>query len=84
MRKYSHGGRGDIGLVHVAALAINGEALTTATATVTPAAVENFFNIYVSASVEVPRGCCVTVSARNTSTQTVDFANSNMEVVRTA
>ena len=49
-----------------------------------PAAVENFFNIYVSASVEVPRGCCVTVSARNTSTQTVDFANSNMEVVRTA
>lgn len=37
-----------------AALAINGEALTTATATVTPAAAENFFNIYVSASVEVP------------------------------
>lgn len=67
-----------------AALAINGEALTTATATVTPAAVENFFNVYVSASVEVPRGCCVTVAARNTSAQAVDFANSNMEVVRTA
>jgi hypothetical protein len=67
-----------------AALAINGEALTTATATVTPAAAENFFNVYVSASVEVPRGCCVTVAARNTSTQAVDFANSNMEVVRTA
>ena len=50
----------------------------------TPAAAENFFNIYVSASVEVPRGCCVTVAARNTSTQAVDFANSNMEVVRTA
>ena len=63
---------------------INGEALTTATATVTPAAAENFFNVYVSASVEVPRGCCVTVAARNTSTQAVDFANSNMEVVRTA
>lgn len=67
-----------------AALAINGEALTTATATVTPAAVENYFNIYVSASVEVPRGCCVTVAARNTSTQPILFANSNMEVVRTA
>ena len=67
-----------------AALAINGEALTTATATVTPAAVENFFNIYVSASVEVPRGCCVSVAARNTSTQPILFANSNMEVVRTA
>lgn len=66
-----------------AAIAINGEALTTATATVTPAAAENFFNIYVSASVEVPRGCCVTVAARNTSAQAVAFANSNMEVVRT-
>lgn len=33
---------------------------------------------------QVPRGCCVTVAARNTSTQAVDFANSNMEVVRTA
>ena len=67
-----------------AALAINGEALTTATAAVTPAAVENFFNIYISASVEVPRGCCVSVAARNTSTQPILFANSNMEVVRTA
>ena len=44
-----------------AALAINGEPLTSATATVTPAAVENYFNIYVSAQVCVPKGCCLTV-----------------------
>ena len=65
-----------------AALAINGEALNSATATVTPAAVENYFNIYVSAIVEVPKGCCVTVAMENTSAQTVSFANSNMTVDR--
>lgn len=67
-----------------AALAINGEALTSTTSTVTPAAVENYFNIYIAAFVEVPRGCCLTVAARNTSTQTINFANSNLIVERVA
>ena len=61
-----------------AALAINGEPLNSASATVTPAAVENYFNIYVTAFVEVPRGCCVTVAAKNTSAQAVLFVNSNL------
>jgi len=65
-----------------AALAINGEPLTSATATVTPAAVENYFNIFVSAIVEVPRGCCLTVAMENTSTQAINFANSNLTVDR--
>lgn len=65
-----------------AALVINGEALNSATAIVTPAAVENYFNIYVSAIVEVPKGCCVTVAMKNTSTQAINFANSNMTVDR--
>ena len=60
-----------------AALAINGEPLTSATATVTPAAAGNFFNIFVAAFIEVPRGCCVTVAAENTSTQAILFDNSN-------
>lgn len=67
-----------------ASLAINGEALASTTATVTPAAVENYFNVYVAAFVEVPRGCCVTVAAINTSTQTINFANSNLIVERVA
>ena len=67
-----------------AALSINCEALAIATATVTPAAVENYFNIYVSAQVCVPKGCCVTVGMRNTSTQAVNFANSNLTVERVA
>ena len=32
--------------------------------------------------VEVPRGCCLTVAAENTSTQTVLFANANFVVER--
>ena len=64
------------------AIALTGEPLNSATATVTPAAVENFFNIFVSAIVEVPRGCCLTVAAENTSTQAVSFANANFTVDR--
>lgn len=72
---------GAVGAI-TAALSINGEPLDGATATVTPAAVENYFNIFVSKIVEVPRGCCVTVGMKNTSAQAVSFANSNMTVDR--
>lgn len=72
---------GTVGAI-TAALAINGEALNSAAATVTPAAVENYFNIYVSAIVEVPKGCCVSVAMENTSAQAISFANSNMTVDR--
>lgn len=65
-----------------ASLAINGEPLNSATATVTPAAVENFFNIYIAAFVEVPRGCCVTIAAENSSTQAISISNSNLIVER--
>lgn len=66
------------------ALAVNGEPLDSATATVTPAAVENYFNIYVSAQVSVPKGCCLTVAVKNTSAQAISFANSNLTVERIA
>ena len=65
-----------------ASLAINGEPLNSATATVTPAAVENFFNIYIAAFIEVPRGCCVTIAAENSSTQAISVSNSNLIVER--
>lgn len=67
-----------------AALTIDGEPLNSATATVTPAATENYFNIYVSVLVAVLRGCCVSVAMANTSAQAVNFANSNLIVDRLA
>lgn len=74
---------GTVGPVSVA-LAVGGESLTSATAIVTPAAVENYFNVFVAAFIEVPRGCCVTVAVKNTSTQAVSIANSNLVVERVA
>lgn len=46
------------------------------------AAVENFFNIYIAAFVEVPRGCCVTIAVENSSTQAISVSNSNLIVER--
>ena len=74
---------GTVGPVSVA-LAVGGEALNSATAIVTPAAVENYFNVFVAVFIEVPRGCCVTVALKNTSTQAVSIANSNLIVERVA
>lgn len=66
------------------ALAIDGEAVPATTMTVTPAAVEEFFNVYSSVYVDVPRGCCVTVSVKNISAVPVDVQNANLIVDRTA
>lgn len=66
------------------ALAVDGEALNSATAIFTPAAVEQYGNIFVAVNVDVPRGCCVTVAAENTSGQSIIVANANMIVERLA
>lgn len=66
------------------ALSIEGEALGAATAIITPAAVEEFGNVFVSAFIDVPRGCCVSVAVRNTSSQAIDVQNANLIVERLA
>lgn len=66
------------------AIAVNGEPLVSATAIFTPAAVGDYGNIFVSANVDVPRGCCLTVAAENTSGQAINVANANMIVERVA
>lgn len=67
-----------------AAIAIDGEGLATSTMIITPAAVENYFNISSEALVDVPANCCLTVSIKNTSTQAINFANSNLIIERVA
>lgn len=67
------------------ALTINGETLGNALAVVTPAAVGNFFNTSVSTFIDVPCGCCVTVSVENTSETTeIDVTNANIIFERVA
>lgn len=65
-------------------LTISGEPLSSATAIITPAAVNEYGNIYVSAFIDVPRGCCVTVAVENTSTQSVSVQNANFIAERVA
>lgn len=64
------------------ALSVSGEPLASATAIVTPAAVEDYFNVFTAVFIEVPRGCCVTVAVENTSTQAINVANSNLTAER--
>ena len=67
------------------ALTINGEALGNATATVPPAAIGDFFNVSVTTFIEIPCGCCVTVSVKNVSdTTAIDVVNANIIFDRVA
>lgn len=74
---------GTAGAISVA-LAVNGEALNSAVATVTPAAVEEYFNVFSTAYINVDKGCCVTLSVRNVSAQAINVANPNLIVERVA
>ena len=67
------------------ALTINGEQLQNALATVTPAAIGDFFNVSVTTFIEIPCGCCVTVSVENVSdTTAIDVTNANIIFDRVA
>ena len=67
------------------ALTINGEALGNALATVTPTVAEAFFNVSITTFIEIPCGCCVTVSVENVSDTTdIDLTNGNIIFDRVA
>lgn len=74
---------GTVGAISVA-IAIDGEPLESTEMIVTPAAVENLFNVSAQAYIDVPCGCCSTISVENTSTQAIEAQNSNLIVVRVA
>ena len=67
------------------ALTINGEQLGNALATVTPTVAEAFFNVSITTFIEIPCGCCVTVSVENVSATTdIDVQNANIIFDRVA
>lgn len=76
---------GTVGPISIA-LSIDGEPLGSATAIVTPAATGDVFNVFVSAIVCVPRGCCVTIAVKNVTNpaQTIEVENANLIVERIA
>lgn len=66
------------------AIAIDGEAVPSTTMIVTPAAVGDYFNVFSAIFIDVPKGCCVTVSVQNTTTTAVDVQNANLIIERVA
>ena len=74
---------GTVGEISVA-IAIDGEILESTRMIVTPAAVENFFNVSAQVYVDIPCGCCLTLAVQNTSDQAIEVQNANFIVVRTA
>ena len=67
------------------AITLNGETLGNSLAEVTPAAIGDFFSVSVATFIEVPCGCCATVSVENTSpTSAIDVRNANIFIDRVA
>ena len=82
---------GTVGAIAIA-LAQSGEPIMTSRAIVTPAAVEEFFNVTSTAISTVPKGCCFDISVENVSegataadTPTaIEVQNANLVVTRIA
>lgn len=82
---------GTVGAISVS-LAISGEPILTSRAIVTPAAVDEYFNVTSTAIITVPRGCCFNVSVENTSEgataadapTAINVQNANLVVSRIA
>lgn len=79
-----------VGAISVA-LALDGEPIQTSRAIVTPAAVDEYFNVTSTAFIDVPRGCCFTIAVENTSigegatpAPAINVQNANLVVTRTA
>ena len=75
---------GTVGAISVA-FQEDGETLQNAVATVTPAAIGDFFNVSLTTFIVIPCGCCVTVSVENISDGTaIDVTNANIIFDRVA
>lgn len=75
---------GTVGAISVA-LQEDGETLQNAVATVTPAAIGDFFNVSLTTFIIIPCDCCVTVSVENISDSTaIDVTNANIIFDRVA
>lgn len=66
------------------AIAINGEPVASSTMIVTPAAVEEYFNVGSSIFINVPAGCCTQISVKNTTEDPINVQNANLIVERVA
>lgn len=74
---------GSPGAISVA-LSIGGEAIQQTTATVTPTVADSSFNVTTAAFVDVPKGCCVSLSVKNINAQAISVTSANLLIERVA
>ena len=74
---------GTVGPISLA-ITIESEPVPATTMIVTPAAVEQFFNVKSSVFIDVPRGCCTRISVENTSDEAIIVQNANLIITREA
>ena len=60
------------------AVTIDGAVIPSSQMVVTPAAVEEYFNVSVAINAQIWKGCCETVAIQNTSTQPILVQNANI------
>ena len=79
---------GTVGPIAIA-ITVNGEPRLTSRAIVTPAAVEDYFNVTSTAIIKVPRGCCFSVAVEpvaegDTAAAAILVQNANFVINRIA
>lgn len=74
---------GTVGAISLA-IAVDGEPIATTTMVSTPAAVEEFNNIFGAIFIDIPRCCCSSISVKNTTAQAIDVQNANLIIERVA
>jgi hypothetical protein len=74
---------GTVGPISLA-IAVDGESVATTTMISTPAAVEEYNNVFSAIFLDIPKGCCSQISVRNISDQPIDVQNANLIVERVA
>lgn len=72
---------GTVGAISLA-ITVDGATIPTSTMTVTPAAVEQFFNVSRAINAAVFAGCCQALAVRNTSDQPILVQNANIIITR--
>lgn len=72
---------GTVGEISVA-ITIDGSTVPSTSMAVTPAAVNEYFNVSRAANVDVWAGCCETVAVQNTSNQPIQVRDANIIFTR--
>lgn len=72
------------GVTDSIAISLNGEAVESSIMSITPGAVNQYFNVASAVFIEVPKGYNVTIAVKNSGDNAVNVQNANLIVERVA